>query len=52
VIRPQQKMADIYSDQRLDKACHYTFGRSIHPNFKLIKQLIKSPIMLFSSLFI
>ena len=38
------KMADTYSDQRLDKACHYALERSTHPNFKLIKQLIESPI--------
>lgn len=38
------KMADTYSDQRLDKACHYALERSSHPNFKLIKQLIESPI--------
>lgn len=38
------KMADTHSDQRLDKACHYALERSSHPNFKLIKQLIESPI--------
>ena len=38
------KMADTYSDQRLDKACHYALERSTHPNFKLIKQLIESSI--------
>lgn len=38
------KMADTYSDQRLDKACHYALERSSHPNVKLIKQLIESPI--------
>ena len=38
------KMADTYSDQRLDKACHYALERSTHPNFTLIKQLIESPM--------
>ncbi len=38
------KMADTYSDQRLDKACHYALERSSHPDFKLIKQLIESSI--------
>ncbi len=38
------RMADTYSDQRLDKACHYALERSSYPNFKLIKQLIESPI--------
>lgn len=38
------KMADTYSDQRLDTACHYALERSAHPNYHLIKQLIESPI--------
>lgn len=38
------KIADTYSDQRLDKVCHYALERSTHPNFKLIKQLIESPM--------
>ncbi len=38
------KMADTYSDQRLDKACHYALERSSHPNYKLIRQLIESSI--------
>ena len=35
------KMADTYSDQRLDKACHFALERSTHPTFNLIKQLVE-----------
>ncbi|MBG9985136.1 IS21 family transposase [Aerococcaceae bacterium DSM 111022] len=38
------KMADTYSDQRLDKACHYALERTSHPNYTVIKQLIDNPI--------
>ncbi|MGO4936221.1 hypothetical protein ACTQ54_01030 [Fundicoccus sp. Sow4_H7] len=35
------KMADTYSDQRLDKACHFALERSTHPTINLIKQLVE-----------
>ncbi|UUX35230.1 hypothetical protein [Fundicoccus culcitae] len=35
-------MADTYSDQRLDKACHYALERSTAPNYHQIKKIIDS----------
>ncbi|MGO4940679.1 IS21 family transposase [Fundicoccus sp. Sow4_D5] len=43
------KMADTYSDQRLDTACHYALERSSQPNFTLIKQLIEHPMTQINS---
>lgn len=36
------KMADIYSDQRLDKACHYALEQASHPTYAQIKSLLDS----------
>ena len=35
------KMANTYSDQRLDTACHYSLERSTHSTLNLIKQLVE-----------
>ncbi len=38
-------MADSFSDQRLDKACHYALERLTYPNYPLSKRLTESPMM-------
>lgn len=39
------KMADTYSDQRLDKACHYALEQNSHPNYRQIKKIIDSRLL-------